>query len=230
MKTSREDPSIGRSPRSAARLSPRRLFLLAVLLPACLLAGTAVAAPPTAADREALKKTLVDLAQRAPFRDARLGVQLVSLDDGSVVFSQNADDLLNPASNVKLVTAAAALARSAPSTASTPSSSPSPAAQRRAVKTLYVRGKGDPTHHHRAALRHGLGARSTSASARSADLVLDDTLVRPRAARPGLRPGELGPRLHGSHRRGQPQLERGRRLPPRLGRPGGSAAVEMEPP
>ncbi|HZW90414.1 MAG TPA: hypothetical protein VFF12_15125, partial [Myxococcaceae bacterium] len=74
-------------------MSSRRPCLPAALLCTCLVAGLAVAAPPKGADREALKKTLLDLAQRAPFKDARLGVQLVSLDDGTVVFSKDADAL-----------------------------------------------------------------------------------------------------------------------------------------
>ena len=103
------------APECSPFVSPSSL-LLAALLACCL--GVAGPASPAARDRaadcEALKKTLLDLAQRAPFRDARLGVQLISLDDGSVVFSKDADELMNPASNVKLVTAAAALARLGP--------------------------------------------------------------------------------------------------------------------
>ena len=92
-------------------MSFRGLFLAAALL-ACapVLAGPPAPARDRAADRESLKKTLLELAQRAPFSDARLGMQLVSLEDGSVVFSKDADALMNPASNVKLVTAGAPVA------------------------------------------------------------------------------------------------------------------------
>ena len=72
-----------------------------------------------------------------------MGIEVVSLTDGAVVFAKNGDELLNPASNVKLVTAAAALARLGPDWRfeteffldGAPSERP----------RLYVRGKGDPT-------------------------------------------------------------------------------------
>ncbi len=86
------------------------------------------------------------MLQRIVAQVSRVGIYMQSLDDGSVVFSQNADDLLNPASNVKLVTPPRRWRRWGPSTASTPSSSWTrelPADGK--VKTLYVRGKGDPS-------------------------------------------------------------------------------------
>ena len=150
-----------------------RRHCLAALLCTCLVAGTAVAAPPKAADREALKKTLLDLAQRAPFRDARLGVQLVSLDDGTVVFSKDADALMNPASNVKLVTAAASLARLGPEYRFDTEFLVEPGPTDR-VRALWIRGKGDPSitterlHAMASELAH-LGLREAG------DLILDDT-------------------------------------------------------
>lgn len=87
----------------------RRCLVVSVLLSASVLAAPPTQATNRAAEREALKKALVELAQRGPLKQARLGVQILSLDDGSVVWSKDADALMNPASNVKLVTAAAAL-------------------------------------------------------------------------------------------------------------------------
>ena len=58
------------------------------------------------AEREALKASLLQVLQREPLNASRVGVHMLSLDDGSVVFSHNADELLNPASNVKLLTTA----------------------------------------------------------------------------------------------------------------------------
>ena len=150
--------STGRTPWSAALSSSCRLSLV----PALLVGAVALAGPPApvprdkAADRAALKKTLLELAQRAPFSDARLGVQLVSLDDGSVVFSRDADALLNPASNVKLVTAAAALAKLGPEYRFDTEFLVEPGPTDRVRRsTSAARG---PEPHHRAAPRHRLRA------------------------------------------------------------------------
>ncbi|HYH98809.1 D-alanyl-D-alanine carboxypeptidase/D-alanyl-D-alanine endopeptidase, partial [Hyalangium sp.] len=98
------------------------------------------------AEREALKTALLDVLQRTPLKASRVGIFIQSMDDGTVVFSQNPDDLLNPASNVKLVTAAAALATLGPEyrfdTEFLVDPEMPPDGK---VKTLYVRGKGDPS-------------------------------------------------------------------------------------
>ncbi|XXF79148.1 D-alanyl-D-alanine carboxypeptidase/D-alanyl-D-alanine-endopeptidase [Myxococcaceae bacterium GXIMD 01537] len=125
-----------------------------------LLAATAVvvlsfasapawAAPSPAdkrAEREALKATLLEVLQRQPLKESRVAVHMVSLDDGGVVFSHNADELLNPASNMKLVTAATALATLGPEYRFDTEFLIDPElGEDGKVKTLYVRGKGDPT-------------------------------------------------------------------------------------
>jgi serine-type D-Ala-D-Ala carboxypeptidase/endopeptidase (penicillin-binding protein 4) len=111
-----------------------------------------LATPPAqkAEERDALKKALLSLIDRSPLKNARLTVQIRSLDDGSVVFAQNPDELLNPASNVKLFTAATALARLGPDYRFDtdflvdPESRESMARDGK-VKALFVRGRGDPT-------------------------------------------------------------------------------------
>src|SRR5712664_3211675 len=71
-------------------------------------------AAPSKADREALKSALADVIARTPLMSARTSILVQSLEDGAVVFAQNPEDLLNPASNVKLFTAAASLAKLGP--------------------------------------------------------------------------------------------------------------------
>jgi D-alanyl-D-alanine carboxypeptidase/D-alanyl-D-alanine-endopeptidase (penicillin-binding protein 4) len=111
-----------------------------------------LAAPPAqkAEEREALKRALLSLIDRSPLKNARVTVQVRSLDDGSVVFAQNPDELLNPASNVKLFTAAAALARLGPdfrfdTEFLADSESRETMMRDGKVKLLFVRGHADPT-------------------------------------------------------------------------------------
>jgi D-alanyl-D-alanine carboxypeptidase/D-alanyl-D-alanine-endopeptidase (penicillin-binding protein 4) len=207
-------------------LSSRRPCLLAALF-CTSVAGSAFAAPTKAADREALKKTLLELAQRAPFKDARLGVQLVSLDDGSVVFSKDADALMNPASNVKLVTAAAALSRLGPEYRFDTEFLVEPGPSDR-VRTLWVRGKGDPSitterlHAMASELVH-LGLREVG------DLVLDDTWFDPERLAPGFEQ-EISDRAYTAPTGALSLNANAVGVYLRASSPGGRAVVELEPP
>ena len=108
--------------------------------------SVAVTGAVKANEREALKKALIQVIDRSALKTARLSVQMQSLDDGSVVFAQNADELLNPASNVKLFTAAAALARLGTDYRyDTDFLTDADLRNDGKAKVLYVRGKGDPT-------------------------------------------------------------------------------------
>jgi len=155
-----------------------------VLVLALALATGAAAAPAGTRERdhEMLREVVAEISARAPLGSARLGIQVVSLADGSVLFARNADDLLNPASNVKLVTAAAALARLGPDyrfeteffLEGTGSERP----------RLLVRGKGDPSmtterlYQVVSELKH-LGLHDVS------DIVLDDTFFDTERLAPG---------------------------------------------
>ena len=192
-----------------------------------MVAGAALAGPSRPADREALKKTLLELAQSTPFRDARLGVQLVSLDDGSVVFGKDADALMNPASNVKLVTAAAALVRFGPEYRFDTEFlvEPGPADRSR---TLWIRGKGDPSitterlHTMASELVH-LGVREVG------DLVLDDSWFDSERLSPGFEQ-EVSDRAYTAPTGALSLNANAVGVYLRASAPGGRAVVELEPP
>ncbi len=122
--------------RSAAAATAA--FLLAVPL-------TTPAADGAAQARE-LDAALRAVVGSAPLVDARAGVHVVDVESGQVLFSKDADVLLNPASNVKLVTTAATLARLGPEYRfATELWVDAASAGSGSVRTLYVKGKGDPT-------------------------------------------------------------------------------------
>jgi D-alanyl-D-alanine carboxypeptidase/D-alanyl-D-alanine-endopeptidase (penicillin-binding protein 4) len=122
------------------RLRSSRPALAAVLLLVPLLAP--------AAERRAqeVERALSAIVDGSPLARARAGILAVEVDTGEVVYAHDADALLNPASNVKLVTSAAALARLGPGFRFATEFLVDPgAAAGPIVKSLYVRGKGDPT-------------------------------------------------------------------------------------
>ena len=125
------------------------------LLAASLLLTVVPAALSTAADKHGegpageqarqLKQAIDEIVARTPLHAARASILVAALDSGQVLYARDPDALLNPASNVKLFTSAAALARLGPEyrfeTEVLVDSAPSGGA----VKGLFVRGKGDPT-------------------------------------------------------------------------------------
>jgi len=111
----------------------------------CLALVSSVHAAPAKADREALKKALADVIGRTALKAARVSIQVQSLDDGAVIFAQNADDLLNPASNVKLFTAAAALVKLGPEYRFETEFLTEGEVSGGRARALFVRGKGDPS-------------------------------------------------------------------------------------
>ena len=146
------------------------------------LAASAGAKP---AEREALKRSLQSVLTDGALKGARVSMEVLSLDDGSVVFANDADALLNPASNVKLFTAASSLVRLGPEYRFQTEFLADNVPEDGKIKTLYVRGKGDPSitterlYGIVGELAH-LGLKEVSG-----DLLLDDSWFDPERLAPG---------------------------------------------
>jgi len=116
----------------------------AVALPA--LAASPAPAAPGAPSMAALRDSLDGLVERSTLNGARVGICVLSLDTGATLYARDADALLNPASNVKLFTTAAALVRLGPEYRfETEAWLDAAGLGDGAPKALYLRGKGDPT-------------------------------------------------------------------------------------
>jgi serine-type D-Ala-D-Ala carboxypeptidase/endopeptidase (penicillin-binding protein 4) len=101
-------------------------------------------APDAAATRE-LDAALHAVVSASPLDGARTGILVSDVETGQVLFSRDPDALLNPASNVKLVTTAAALARLGPEFRFDTEFYVDGSASDAAARALYVKGKGDPS-------------------------------------------------------------------------------------
>lgn len=146
-------------------------------LASTLLVSLVVAAAPpkpVLADREALRQAIQALVDSTPLKAARVTVQVKSLEDGQVVYARDPEELLNPASNVKLFTAAAALAKLGPEYRFETEFLTDPDLAEGRTRTLYVRGKGDPTL--TTERLYGIVAELAHAGLKDiGDLVLDET-------------------------------------------------------
>lgn len=97
-----------------------------------------------AAERLQLRTSLESLLATEPLDSSRVGVHVVSLDSGETLYAQNPHELLNPASNVKLVTAAAVLGRLGPEYRFETEFWCAQSRRGAGCNTLYIKGRGDP--------------------------------------------------------------------------------------
>ncbi len=140
---------------------PRAALLFALLFPSLALAEDRPKPPdapppdqglvstPTPAPAASLEASMADLADSWLFRKANVGLQVVDLETGEEVFARGADQLLNPASTMKVVTAATALKMLGPSYRFTTDVYTDASAEIDGAGVLkgnlYVKGHGDPT-------------------------------------------------------------------------------------
>jgi D-alanyl-D-alanine carboxypeptidase/D-alanyl-D-alanine-endopeptidase (penicillin-binding protein 4) len=94
-----------------------------------------------------LRARITGILQQPPLASAMVGIKIVSLDTGRVLFAENAHKLLRPASNMKLYTVTTALDRLSPDfrfTTSVYAAAP-PDATGLVQGDLTVYGRGDPS-------------------------------------------------------------------------------------
>jgi len=119
-------------------------YLLLLFFSVSVLAQQPKPAPKTLPELQARISEILSKPELAP---AMVGIKVVSLDTGRVIFAENADKLLRPASNMKLYTVAAALDRLSPDyrfvTSVYASTRPDVAGVVRGDLTIY--GRGDPS-------------------------------------------------------------------------------------
>src|SRR6185295_11273560 len=127
----------------------RRIALLAYLLLFCISSAVAQQAAPAPALRTLpeLRAKITEVLAKTELSSATVGVKVVSLDTGRVLFEENSGKLLRPASNMKLYTVAAALDRLSPDykflTSVYAATRPDSAGVVRGNLTIY--GRGDPS-------------------------------------------------------------------------------------
>lgn len=127
----------------------RRASILAYLLLFCISSAVAQQPAPAPAPRTLpeLRTKISEVLAKPELSSAMVGVKVVSLDTGRVIFEENAAKLLRPASNMKLYTVAAALDRLTPdykfSTSVYATTRPDASGVVRGNLTIY--GRGDPS-------------------------------------------------------------------------------------
>src|ERR1041384_3974915 len=127
----------------------RKSSILASLLLLCVSAAVAQQPTPAPALRTLpeLRAKISEILAKPELSSAMVGVKVVSIDTGRVLFEENAAKLLRPASNMKLYTVAAALDRLSPdykfSTSVYATTRPDSTGLVRGNLTIY--GRGDPS-------------------------------------------------------------------------------------
>lgn len=111
-----------------------------------VLAGWRQGEAATEADGADLRETIDRILEATPLGAARTAVLIQDLETGRALYEHNADELLNPASNMKILTTVAALARLGPAYRYPTEILLDRAPVAGVVQgNLYLRGKGDPS-------------------------------------------------------------------------------------
>ncbi len=95
----------------------KKIFIISIaLFSLCFLALSAAPEKPhqSKGAYSVLKDRLSSIASSKCLSRAKVGIKIVSVDTGKTIFEKNADELLIPASNMKILTAAAALSHLKP--------------------------------------------------------------------------------------------------------------------
>ncbi len=129
------------------------------------------------AARVALVEELDRVLSSSPLAESRVGAHVVSLATGEELYARGADTLLNPASNIKLVTAAAALEVLGPDyTFKTEIWVDSPPDASGVVEgNLYIKGFGDPSFVTERMVRLVLDLWNLGVRRVTGDVVVDET-------------------------------------------------------
>jgi len=127
----------------------RRISLLAYLLLFCISSAVAEqqALAPAPRTLPELRSKIAEVLAKPELSSAMVGIKVVSLDTGKVLFEENATKLLRPASNMKIYTVAAALDRLSPDYRFSTSvyATTRPDASGVVHGDLIIYGRGDPT-------------------------------------------------------------------------------------
>lgn len=138
------------------------------------------------ADLQQLEGHLAHILDSAELLQGRAGVQVRSVTDGAVVFERSADQLFNPASNMKLLTTAAALHYLGPSYVFRTEVRRDPELRDGVVRgNLYVKGYGDPMLTTESMFGLVNEVALTGIRRIEGDLVIDDTFFDPVSEGPG---------------------------------------------
>lgn len=127
-------------------MSCRRIVSLALLFGIVVTGTRAQPAVLDSTQRARLAATITDTIEAKPFVGAWWGVQVINLATGTVLYQRHADRSFVPASNVKLLTAAAALDRlGADYRYKTTLYADGPVTNGTLKGNLIIQGSGDPT-------------------------------------------------------------------------------------
>ncbi|MFW5878756.1 MAG: D-alanyl-D-alanine carboxypeptidase/D-alanyl-D-alanine-endopeptidase [Myxococcota bacterium] len=138
-------------------------------------------------DLARLESDLDALVEGCVLADSRVGIHVKSLITGETLYARGADALLNPASNIKLMTAAAALEILGPEyrfkTEIWADSPPNPAGVIRG--NIYIKGFGDPSFVTERMVRLVLDLWNMGVRRITGDVVVDDSFFDQRREGPG---------------------------------------------
>lgn len=148
------------------------MVLKSLIFLLCLFSAPILAAQPN----PSLNTELKTILSNQHLQQSKVGIYAVDLATGEVLLSHEPDALLNPASNMKLVTGATALSVLGPEyTVFTRLSHDGKRNGKTIEGNLYLKSDGDPFLHHQNVVSWALDIKRQGIDTIAGDLVIDDT-------------------------------------------------------
>jgi D-alanyl-D-alanine carboxypeptidase/D-alanyl-D-alanine-endopeptidase (penicillin-binding protein 4) len=157
----------------------RKLTTIFLLL---ALACPASAAPP---NTQKLRKGIETVLALDEVARSKVGIYVADVRTGEELYSLNADELFNPASNTKLVTSATALDHFGPSFTWTTRLSYEGRLEAGMVDSIWLKSDGDPFLVYEDVMRFALAAKREGVREVKGDVMVDDTSFAPGYMPPG---------------------------------------------
>lgn len=157
------------------------LFCSVLLLSGCgIFATRQVETQLPAVSAAPLKKLQADIdevLQDALFTAASIGIKVVAVETGEVIYRKNIHKLHHPASTMKLITAATALAKLGADYRFKTTLSVDAVVDAQVVGNLYLKGRADPVLQSRDVVKLGNALLQTGVKSIQGDIVVDETYL-----------------------------------------------------
>ncbi len=157
----------------------RKLITIFLIL---ALTAPAVAAPP---NTQKLRNSIETVLALDDVARSKVGIYIADVRTGEELYSLKADELFNPASNTKLVTAATALVHFGPAYTWATRLSHEGTLAKGAVDTVWLKSDGDPFLVYEDVVRFALAAKRFGVTEIKGDVAVDDTSFAPGYMPPG---------------------------------------------
>ena len=150
-----------------------------------ILAAVLLWSPLASAESPKLQKAISAVLKQKDVNASKVGIYVVDIESGEQIYGYHEEDLFNPASNTKLITAATALTRFGPSHTFATRISAESVKDGIIQGAIYLKGDGDPNLLYEDMVKWAIAIKRMGITKVEGDVLVDDTTFDPGYMPPG---------------------------------------------